>query len=111
MHPYSPPDLSLPEYVPNDIAPVKLYSTFGCLLTAIIGGHWVLFLKHLSVWDKGIASWFLVCESILSCSSVKMNQGFMESPGGLLHVFFEGSRHSGIMVTPPYIYLPNTNIH
>lgn len=36
----------------------------------------------------------------------------MESLGGLLHVFFEGSRHSGgIMITTFYIYLPNTNIH
>lgn len=64
MHPYSPPNLSLPQYVPNDVTPAKLCATFGCLLVAIVGSHWVLFLKRLSVWDKGIVSWFLVCESI-----------------------------------------------
>lgn len=61
MHPYSPPELLLPQYVPNDVAPIKLYATFCCLLMAIIGGNWVLFLKRLSIWDKGIVSWFLVC--------------------------------------------------
>lgn len=63
MHPYSPQDLFLPQYVPNDIAPVRLYATFGCLLVVIVGSHWVLFLKRLSVLDKGIVSWFLVCQS------------------------------------------------
>ncbi|KAG0123499.1 Emopamil-binding protein [Tuber indicum] len=70
MHPYSPSHLLLPHYVRNHVSALGLCSVMGGLIVTAAGSTWIILRRSLSIMDKAIVCWFLIC--------------------GLLHVLFEG---------------------
>ncbi|KAF2665690.1 EBP domain protein [Microthyrium microscopicum] len=72
-HPYYPPDIALPNYVPNDKHPLLLIAVLALWAVSIISSAWWIigFLQPtLSVRDRRISVWFVMC--------------------GILHIGFEG---------------------
>ncbi|ETN46876.1 uncharacterized protein HMPREF1541_01065 [Cyphellophora europaea CBS 101466] len=81
-HPYSPPSIAIPNFVPNDKDTAELLISFSAIWIPIFGVAWWMASRYnpsLKSLDKIILLWFVLC--------------------GCLHVFFEGyfvSTHSHI---------------
>jgi len=75
QHPYYPPDLSLPNYVPNTYPAATLVGIISASFATIILSSYFIFRTywpHLSAGERWTATWFLVC--------------------GILHLGFEGNK-------------------
>ncbi|KAI5776577.1 Emopamil binding protein-domain-containing protein [Geopyxis carbonaria] len=62
-HPYYPPTLSLPDYVPPTLSPLVLCAAMGAALTLAAATGWMamgVLNPRLSRSEKAAASWFLI---------------------------------------------------
>lgn len=89
-HPYSPREIVLDGFVPNDKQAGELLVTFAVVWVPIFAVTWWTgsrFNRSLKSLDKIIMMWFTMCRRAgPECREKRINR----ATGGCLHVFFEG---------------------
>ena len=66
MHPYYPPTVDLPHYVPNSRSDLSLVSIIGAVCLAIVVSSWMLlaWLKPAITYkERWLGTWFSLCKS------------------------------------------------